>query len=99
VAAPQDAKVVSSPRYLSMLDGRYERPEQWWHSWQEGQEEKPADTDQCHDITVYSRLGWRRCVLGNGILLDIKDRSIPSVWIGERSDYSYWHSASSRMMD
>jgi hypothetical protein len=58
--------------------------------------EKPSDTNQCHDITVYSALGLAAgACSGNGILLDIKDPVHP-----KRADavndpnYSYWHSAS-----
>ena len=40
---------------------------------------KPEDTDQCHDITVYSALGLAAgACSGNGILLDIKDPAIQS---------------------
>ena len=36
--------------------------------------EKPHDTDQCHDITVYSAIGLAAgACSGNGILLNIKD--------------------------
>jgi len=42
---------------------------------------KPADTNHCHDITVYSAIGLAAgACSGNGILLDIKDRYIRSVW-------------------
>jgi len=38
------------------------------------EEQKPADTNQCHDITVYSAIGLAAgACSGNGILLDIKD--------------------------
>ncbi len=59
-------------------------------------EEKPQDTDQCHDITVYSSIGLAAgACSGNGILLDIKDAVHPKrVDAVNDPNYSYWHSAS-----
>jgi len=57
--------------------------------------EKPSDTDQCHDITVYNAIGLAAgACSGNGILLD--QRPGPPEAPGCRDDpnYSYWHSAS-----
>ncbi len=58
--------------------------------------EKPADTDQCHDITVYSAIGLAAgACSGNGIVLDIKDPVHPKrVDAVNDPNYSYWHSAS-----
>jgi hypothetical protein len=58
--------------------------------------EKPSDTDQCHDITVYSAIGLAAgACSGNGILLDIKDPVNPKrVDAVNDPNYSYWHSAS-----
>jgi hypothetical protein len=58
--------------------------------------EKPADTDQCHDITVYSAIGLAAgACSGNGILLDVKDPVHPKrVDAVNDPNYSYWHSAS-----
>ena len=58
--------------------------------------EKPEDTDQCHDITVYSAIGLAAgACSGNGILLDIKDPIHPKrVDAVNDPNYSYWHSAS-----
>jgi hypothetical protein len=93
VAAPQDAKVVSSPRLfmdprsgvVNSLNngGSHDAP-------------KPADTNQCHDITVYSAIGLAAgACSGNGILLDIKDPANPKrVDAVNDTNYSYWHSAS-----
>ena len=59
-------------------------------------EQKPQDTDQCHDITVYSAIGLAAgACSGNGILLDIKDPVHPKrVDAVNDPNYSYWHSAS-----
>jgi hypothetical protein len=58
--------------------------------------EKPADTNQCHDITVYSAIGLAAgACSGNGILLDIRDPVNPKrVDAVNDPNYSYWHSAS-----
>jgi hypothetical protein len=58
--------------------------------------EKPKDTNQCHDITVYSAVGLAAgACSGNGILLDIKDPVNPKrVDAVNDPNYSYWHSAS-----
>ena len=57
---------------------------------------KPTDTDQCHDITVYSQLGLAAgACSGNGILLDIKDPVNPKRLDAVNDpNYAYWHSAS-----
>jgi hypothetical protein len=61
-----------------------------------GKEEKSEDTDQCHDITVYSAIGLAAgACSGNGIVLDIKDPVHPKrVDAVNDPNYSYWHSAS-----
>jgi len=96
VAAPQDAKVVSSPRlfidpHTGALNGLSSGG-----SHGKKEEAEPADTDQCHDITVYSAIGLAAgACSGNGILLDIKDPVHPKRMdaVNDRN-YSYWHSAS-----
>lgn len=93
LAAPHTAKVVSSPRVfldartnaLNGLNngGAHDAP-------------KPVDTNQCHDITVYSALGLAAgACSGNGIVLDIKDPVHPKrIDAVNDPNYSYWHSAS-----
>ena len=93
VKTPQNAKIVSSPRVfmdprtgvINALNsgGSHDQP-------------KPADTDQCHDITVYSAIGLAAgACSGNGILLDIKDPANPKrIDAVNDPNYSYWHSAS-----
>ena len=95
VAAPQDAKVVSSPRVF--IDARTGAFNGLSNGGSHGKgEEKPADTDQCHDITVYSAIGLAAgACSGNGLLLDIKDPVHPKrVDAVNDPNYSYWHSAS-----
>ncbi|HCA60092.1 MAG TPA: hypothetical protein DEP46_19180, partial [Blastocatellia bacterium] len=57
---------------------------------------RPQETNQCHDITVYSEIGLAAgACAGNGILLDIKDPANPKrVEAVNDPNYAYWHSAS-----
>ena len=94
VASPQDAKIVSSPRVF--IDPRTGALNGLNNGGSHGKgEEKPADTNQCHDITVYSAIGLAAgACSGNGILLDIKDPVHPKrVDAVNDPNYSYWHSA------
>jgi hypothetical protein len=94
VASPQDAKVVASPRVF--IDPRTGALNGLNNGGSHGKgEEKPADTNQCHDITVYSAIGLAAgACSGNGILLDIKDPEHPKrVDAVNDPNYSYWHSA------
>jgi hypothetical protein len=96
VSAPQDAKIVSSPRvFIDPRTGMINGLNNGGTHGKKG-EEKPADTDQCHDITVYSAIGLAAgACSGNGILLDIKDPVHPKrVDAVNDPNYSYWHSAS-----
>ena len=95
VAAPQDAKVVSSPRVF--IDPRTGVLNSLSNGGSHDKDEmKPADTNHCHDITVYSAIGLAAgACSGNGILLDIKDPVHPKrVDAVNDPNYSYWHSAS-----
>ncbi|HEY6968951.1 MAG TPA: hypothetical protein VJA94_07100 [Candidatus Angelobacter sp.] len=96
LARPQDAKVVSSPRVF--MDARTGAMNGLTNGGTHGKKgaEKPKDTDQCHDITVYSAIGLAAgACSGNGILLDIKDPVHPKrVDAVNDPNYSYWHSAS-----
>ncbi len=96
VATPQEAKVVSSPRVF--IDARTGAMNGLSNGGSHGKKgpEKPSDTDQCHDITVYSAVGLAAgACSGNGILLDVKDPVHPKrVDAVNDPNYSYWHSAS-----
>jgi hypothetical protein len=99
VAAPQDAKIVSSPRIF--IDPRTGALNGLNNGGSHGKDatkpvEKPEDTNQCHDITVYTAIGLAAgACSGNGILLDIKDPVHPKrVDAVNDPNYSYWHSAS-----
>jgi hypothetical protein len=96
VATPQEAKIVSSPRVF--IDARTGAMNGLSNGGTHGKKgpEKPSDTDQCHDITVYSAIGLAAgACSGNGILLDVKDPVHPKrVDAVNDPNYSYWHSAS-----
>jgi hypothetical protein len=93
VKAPQDAKIVSSPRiFMDTNAGGIAGIS----SAAEHGTGKPTPTDQCHDITAYSAIGLAAGACeGNGIILDIKDPANPKrVDAVNDPNYSYWHSAS-----
>jgi hypothetical protein len=96
LAAPQEAKVVSSPRVF--MDPRTGALDALTNGGTHGKEglEKPSASNQCHDITVYSAIGLAAgACSGNGILLDIKDPVHPKRLDAVNDpNYSYWHSAS-----
>lgn len=98
LAAPQTAAVVNSPRIFmdprtGAIAGLTSGPT---HGKPGMEMEKASPTNQCHDITVYSRIGLAAgACSGNGILLDIKDPVHPKrVDAVNDPNYSYWHSAS-----
>ena len=93
VKAPQDAKIVSSPRIF--MDSRTNEIAGLTNGGTHDSK-NPNATDQCHDITVYSAIGLAAgACSGNGILLDIKDPANPKrVDAVNDPNYSYWHSAS-----
>ncbi|MGC1618106.1 MAG: hypothetical protein WA765_06405 [Candidatus Acidiferrum sp.] len=98
LAAPQDAQVVSSPRVF--IDPRSGALNGLTNGGTHGKDatkpvEKPEETNQCHDITVYSAIGLAAgACSGNGILLDVKDPVHPKrVDAVNDPNYSYWHSA------
>jgi hypothetical protein len=96
LAAPQNAKVVSSPRvFIDPRTGALNGLSNGGTHSKEGLA-KPTDSDQCHDITVYSKLGLAAgACSGNGIVLDIRDPVHPKRLDAVNDpNYSYWHSAS-----
>jgi len=96
LASPQTAAIVSNPRVF--IDARTGAVNGLNNGGTHGKKgsEKPMDTDQCHDITVYSAIGLAAgACSGNGIILDIKDPVHPTrVDAVNDPNYSYWHSAS-----
>ncbi len=96
LAAPQNARIVSSPRvFMDPRTGALNGLNNGG-THENNQLTRPSDTDQCHDITVYSAIGLAAgACSGNGILLDIKDPVNPKrVDAVNDPNYAYWHSAS-----
>src|SRR5215213_2322078 len=93
LAAPQNSQIVSSPRVF--MDSRTGVINGLNNGGSHDGDGKPIDTNQCHDITVYSAIGLAAgACSGNGILLDIKDPVNPKrVDAVNDPNYSYWHSA------
>src|SRR5215218_6442227 len=93
LAAPQNAKIVSSPRVF--IDPRTGAINALKSAASHGTG-KESDTNQCHDITVYSAIGLAAgACSGNGLLLDIKDPVNPKrIDAVNDPNYAYWHSAS-----
>ena len=96
LATPQDAQIVSTPRlFINSQTGALNGLTSGGSHGKNGPE-KPSDTNQCHDITVYSAIGLAAgACSGNGILLDIKDPVNPKRLDAVNDpNYAYWHSAS-----
>ncbi len=93
LAAPQDARIVSTPRIFG--DPKTGAIAAISSAATHGTG-RPEETDQCHDITVYPELGLAAgACSGNGILLDIKDPANPKrIDAVNDPNYAYWHSAS-----
>lgn len=93
LANPQDAAIINSPRIFADEEGNVAG---LWGGGpvQEGAQSSSM-TQSCHDITVYPHfnLAAGACA-GNGILLDISDRTNP-VRLDAITDpnFAYWHNA------
>ena len=93
LARPQDAKIVAMPRLFADVSGKNIAALQAADT--TDAQHRRAETNQCHDITVYPQLGLGAgACSGNGLLLDISNPARPRR-IAEVSDpnFSYWHSA------
>jgi hypothetical protein len=93
LATPQQARVVSTPRIFADSAGNIAG---LWRGGRHGEgTQETAETDMCHDITVYPEMGLAAgACSGNGIILDIRDPANPRR-IAEATDpnFAYWHSA------
>ncbi|MGD9589694.1 MAG: LVIVD repeat-containing protein [Pyrinomonadaceae bacterium] len=94
VAAPQDAKIVSTPRIFG--DPATGAISVLKDAGSHDNKGRVEPTDQCHDITAYPEIGLAAgACSGNGILLDIKDPANPKrIDSVNDPNYAYWHSAS-----
>lgn len=91
---PEDAAIVNRPRIFA--DRTTGAIAGLWGGGASGvASQRTAQTDQCHDITVYPAINRAAgACSGNGILLDISDPQNPKR-ISEMfdPDMAYWHSA------
>ena len=93
VAAPQDARVVNSPRIFADSAGAIAG---LWLGGAHGPgTQTTTQTNMCHDITVYSAIGLAAgACSGNGILLDVHDPVHPKrIAAVIDPNFAYWHSA------
>jgi len=91
---PQDAAIVNRPRIFA--DSQTGRVAGLWRGGAAGlASQRTAQTNQCHDITVYPEIGLAAgACSGNGILLDISDPRNPTRLSDIFDpDMAYWHSA------
>lgn len=93
LAAPQNSRVIASPRVFSdamgNIAGLMKRAPDTTLA------HHRSETNRCHDITVYSEIGLAAgACAGNGILLDIRNPIKPKR-VAEVSDsnFAFWHSA------
>lgn len=93
LAAPQNSKIIASPRLFSDDKGKINALTDGGSHENKG---RPVETDHCHDITAYPEIGLAAgACSGNGILLDIKDPANPKrIEAVNDPNYAYWHSAS-----
>jgi hypothetical protein len=94
--APQDAKVVSTPRlFADAKTGAVNGLAKASRGDTLAGVQATSETNQCHDITVYPALGLGAgACSGNGILIDIRNPAEPKR-VAEVTDpnFAYWHSA------
>ncbi|HJP61358.1 MAG TPA: hypothetical protein VJ865_15230, partial [Gemmatimonadaceae bacterium] len=93
VAAPQEARIVSSPRIFA--DSANAVLGLWKGGAHGPGTQTTSQTNMCHDITIFSALniGAGACS-GNGILLDISDPANPKrIAAVMDPNFAYWHSA------
>jgi hypothetical protein len=91
---PQDAAIVNRPRIFA--DSTTGRVAGLWRGGRAGiASQNTAQTNQCHDITVYPEIGLAGgACSGNGILLDISNPENPARTSEIFDpDMAYWHSA------
>ena len=92
--APEQAAIVNRPRIFA--DSETGRVAGLWRGGPAGlASQRTAQTNQCHDITVFPEAGLAAgACSGNGILLDISDPENPRRTSDIFDpDMAYWHSA------
>ncbi len=94
LAAPQNSRVIASPRIFS--DPATGKIDALTDAGSHDNKGRVEPTDQCHDITVFEEIGLAAgACAGNGILLDISNPAEPNrIDSVNDKNYAYWHSAS-----
>lgn len=94
IAAPQNSRVIASPRIFS--DPATGKIDALTDAGSHDNKGRVEPTDQCHDITVFEEIGLAAgACAGNGILLDISNPAEPKrIDSVNDKNYAYWHSAS-----
>jgi len=93
LAAPQNARIVNSPRLFADSGGNIAG---LWKGGDHGQSTQVTRaTVQCHDITTYTEIGLAAgACAGNGLLLDIRDPANPRRAADVLDlNFNYFHSA------
>ena len=92
LAAPEKAKIISSPRLFQDESGKINALKDAGSHARRG---RVRSSDHCHDITVYEELGLAAgACSGNGILIDISDPENPKrIDSVNDKNFAYWHSA------
>ena len=94
LAHPDQAAIVNRPRiFADLTTGKISG---LWSGGDHGEgTQKTSETNQCHDITVYSEIGLAAgACSGNGLLLDISDPVNPKrLDFAADKNFAYWHSA------
>jgi len=95
LAAPESARVISSPRIFNDLAAPPRHGEPGAAPNPNAPVRQARGPEQCHDITVYPAIGLAGGACGGyGLLLDIRDVANPRrVGAVSDSNFSFWHSA------
>src|SRR5688572_6486322 len=94
LASPQDARIIGAPRIFA--DPTTGAVSGLWQGGTHGEgTQNTAETNMCHDITVYPEMGIAAgACSGNGIILDIRDPANPKrTHEVVDPNFAYWHSA------
>ncbi|MDQ6717898.1 MAG: hypothetical protein M3Z17_06080 [Gemmatimonadota bacterium] len=93
LAAPQNARVIASPRIFANEKGNIAGL--LMPVIDTSLAHHPSETSRCHDITAYPAIGLAAgACAGNGILLDIRNPAAPKrVAAVADSNFAFWHSA------
>lgn len=97
LAAPEDARIVSSPRIFTDLDSAPRRADEIARLLARGGNallRLRSGPNQCHDITTYAAVGLAAgACQGYGVLLDVSDPAQPRrLYAVADTNFATWHS-------